>query len=318
MKILRDLFFGIGAALTTTLLVIGAIALAMTEGMVLPASAADLDTPEPTSALETFFPGFATATRRVTPQPNRLVAAATITPTQTCPTPYAWERIITTGDDTLKSLAAARGVSPDLLMEKNCLSSAMLVPNKQLYLPLLAPSPTPLPEMPTDTPEPTPTPTITPVRCGPPRGWLRYSVQPGDTLFRLSAIYSVTVPELQLANCLGWSTNIRTGEILFVPNVTPRYTPSLTPTFTATFTPRPSNTPVAPTTTRTVKPPTPTYTFTPLPTRTFTPVFTPTFTFTPTRTPLPAASATPTPTGTKTPVVTSSPTATFTFTPTGK
>ncbi len=69
--------------------------------------------------------------------------------------------------------------------------------------------------------------------CGPPPGWVKtYVVRPGDTLFRIAVNYSTTTAALQLANCKGSSTNISTGEILWVPNVAP-LTPGVTnvPTF---------------------------------------------------------------------------------------
>jgi len=311
MKNLWDALIGIGAALTTTLLVVGAMALAMTEGMLLPA-AAQPPTAEPPVTLETFFPGFATPTPRPTPT-SRLVIANAKPAAQICSTPSGWERITIAGGDTLTALADARGVSRELLMEKNCLVSANLIANKQLYLPPVPPSQTPQPLTNTVTVAASVTPSFTPVRCGAPRGWVRYTVQLGDTLFRLSTIFSISVPELQLANCLGWSSIIRAGEILYVPNVTPRYTATL------------SATPVPPTATRTLiptsKPSTATFTpipatptFTPVFTATFTPTFTATFTFTPTVTRTP----TPTSTGTNPPVPTSTPTATSTFTLTGK
>jgi LysM repeat protein len=315
MKNLWDALIGIGAALTTTLLVVGAMLLALTEGMVLPA-AAQPPTAEPPVTLETFFPGFATPTPR--PSPTSRLAIATAKPAaQLCSTPSGWERITLAGDDTLTTLAEARGVSRELLMEKNCLVSATLIANKQLYLPPLPPSQTPQPLTNTVTVAASLTPSVTPVRCGAPRGWVRYTVQFGDTLFRLSTIFNVSVPELQLANCLGWSSIIRAGEILYVPNVTPRYTVTL------------SATPVPPTATRTLiptgKPSTATFTpipatrtFTPVFTATFTPVFTATFTTTFTATFTPTDPSTPTATGTNSPAPTSTQTATSTSTPTGK
>lgn len=117
----------------------------------------------------------------------------------------------------------------------------------------------------TGTPLPTQTPTrigITPVPvhtlvpCGSPNNWVVYIVQPGDSLFRISQIYGVTVAELQRANCLGTSTTLHTGQILYVPPwspVAPSSTPPIlvlptstsinTPTDTQVFIP-PSDTPI--------------------------------------------------------------------------
>jgi len=128
---------------------------------------------------------------------------------------------------------------------------------------LRAPSSTPIPpsatalsstdtltEMPgeTDTPQasvtpvplssPTPTGegTATSAPCQTPAGWVRYVVQPGDTLFRLSEAYGITVAQLQKGNCMGSSTLLKVGQILYVPPVPPQPTIVLPPTVTGTAT----------------------------------------------------------------------------------
>ncbi len=78
---------------------------------------------------------------------------------------------------------------------------------------------------------PTESPSLTPTACGPPRGWVLYTVEAGDSLFRLSQKFNVTISELQRANCLT-GTNIRAGQQLYVP-----FVPTPTPTFTATPSP---------------------------------------------------------------------------------
>jgi LysM repeat protein len=75
------------------------------------------------------------------------------------------------------------------------------------------------------------------VPCGSPYTWVVYIVRPGDSLFRLSQVYGVTVAELQQANCLGTTTTLHTGQVLYVPPTAP-FAPSPTlpivvlPTFT--------------------------------------------------------------------------------------
>ena len=44
-----------------------------------------------------------------------------------------------------------------------------------------------------------------------------HTIQAGDTLFSIARFYGVTVEEVQSANGLGDSTDIRVGEILFIP-----------------------------------------------------------------------------------------------------
>lgn len=74
----------------------------------------------------------------------------------------------------------------------------------------------------------TPSVSSTAATCGPPFGWVKtYTVQPGDTLFRIAFNHYTTTAALQRANCKGSSTNISPGEKLWVPNVATR-TPGVT------------------------------------------------------------------------------------------
>lgn len=75
--------------------------------------------------------------------------------------------------------------------------------------------------------------------CDPPGSWIPYLVKPTDSLVRLSAIYQVTIFELQQANCMGESIMVRPGDYIFVPGTTPTSTVSPTPTVTITKTRRP-------------------------------------------------------------------------------
>lgn len=158
-------------------------------------------------------------------------------PPTTCPPPAGWVAYVVQAGDTLENLATRYQVSVETLSQANCLLTASILPGSVLYVP--------------------PTPTRTPVPCGPPRGWVTYVVQAGDTLYRLSQAHGVTVQQLQNANCLGSSTLIRTGQILYVPPgptrtpVTSRTpTPTSTPTGTSTL-PVPSVTPATSTPTLT-------------------------------------------------------------------
>jgi LysM repeat protein len=115
----------------------------------------------------------------------------------------------------------------------------------------------------TETPLPSLTPTAfgntpilihTQVPCGSPNSWVVYIVRPGDSLYRLSQVYGVTIAALQQANCLGTTTTLHTGQLLYVPR-TVVIVPSATlpiivmPTFTPSDTPviiPPSDTPTEP------------------------------------------------------------------------
>ena len=144
-------------------------------------------------------------------------------PPASCPPPLGWSRITVQAGDTLDSIAKEYGTTKEELILANCLITEVIIPGTILYVPGVPPT------------EP-------PIQCGPPAGWIFYTVQPGDTLFSIGLSYGVTVAELQFANCMGSSTLIRAGTRLFVPNV-PTRTPTTESNPPAPATPRPSNTP---------------------------------------------------------------------------
>lgn len=306
MRDLRQAILGIGAALLSVFLVLGSFSIAFTEGGLnkLAFLATQAENPQATRELVlTSLPqpaGFFTAS----PIPTEVViSSATMLPAPgSCPFPGGWFRITVMIGDSLDSLASAYGTTADALSQGNCLVISDLIPGMVLYVP----------ERPTSTPEET---------CGPPPGWVFYTVQYGDTLYRISLMVGVSVYELQLANCMVGQTYLRAGQRLYVPFIPAKArtpTPTLVSTATTTFTPVPTQ--VIPTTVQTTSPTrTPTRTstpsLTPVPTEpaTFTP--TPTSTNTPTETPTPTATSTVTPTSTPTPTPTSSPTLTPSATP---
>ena len=106
---------------------------------------------------------------------------------------------------------------------------------------------------PTSTTSPLPPPTYFPTTppqppagCGPPASWVIYIVQPGDTLYSISRMYSVTVEQLKFANCLT-SNSIYPGQQLYVPNVAPQLpTPTTTSGPVATNTLQPPTIPTNP------------------------------------------------------------------------
>jgi LysM repeat protein len=103
--------------------------------------------------------------------------------------------------ETLDSIAARYGISTAELQNANCMLTKDLLPGVVIYVP--------------------PIRTQTPLPCGAPYGWIVYSVQPGDTLYRLSVTYGTSVVELQRANCLGSSTLLHTGQALYIPDAPP-------------------------------------------------------------------------------------------------
>lgn len=266
-------------------------------------------------------------TTPITFTPTPMFTFTLVPPPASCPPPVGWSPILVQTGDTLDNLAQQYNATTDELILANCLFTEELIPGTILYVPGF-PS------------------TETPIHCGPPSGWILYTVQPGDTLFYISLAFGVSISELQYANCLGSSTLIRTGQRIYVPNVKPRmstasptrriptkpqpsYTPSDVPSLTpttqasATLTPAFTYTRVPSTNTPTIKPtstntpetpsPQPTNTQTQTSTATYTPSETPTSTGTPTpsETPTPSQTLTPEPI----PTDTDSPTPTLTNTP---
>jgi LysM repeat protein len=290
MKVLRDLTFGLLSALASGIIVLGALSLALVEGMaILPPPAADPVIPTLIIQVQAEQPTIKLPSlEEVTPVASTTpTSSATPLPlTNVCPPPTGWVAYVIEPGDTVEQLARLHRITPQTLRDANCLSSDMLLPAYILYLPALPP---------TSTPVVIP-PTMTAVPCGPPWSWVPYIVRPGDTLFKLSLAYGVSVPQIQFANCMGTSTYIRYGQTLYLPYFIPINTPF--PTATKTFTPTattavPTGIIITPTITRTTPP---TFTFTPLPTLTLTPTLAPSATFTATQTPLPTATFTATPT----------------------
>lgn len=237
MQSLRQLGGGVIIALISVILVIGGISLALSES--LPAQATPTPIP-PTISLEfptaTFTPSL-TGIESPTPLITTTLGTApvdTLFPTNTlfvqpsCNPPSGWIRILTQSGDTVYSLAQRYKTTAESLGAANCLSSFDIPAGLALYVP--------------------PVPTVTVIPCGPPAGYVRrHRVQPGENLFRIALSYGITYPVLQRANCMGSSTTIYAGQLLWVPNV-PTRTPvpgvTIIPTF-PTFTP--SNTPPSPT-----------------------------------------------------------------------
>lgn len=302
MKKIRQVLLGIGAALLSVLMVLGSFSIAFTEGGLVNLAALQLTaslTPGATQMLPlTSVPQSeftATPVLDLTEHPE---ASVTEKPTETlsCPPPEGWVLITVAPGDTLESLAEAYRTTPAQLKAENCLISDTVLTGSTLFVP----------GMPTSTPSPIPTLATT---CSPPAGWLPYTIRVGDTLFTIGLLVGASVDVLQSANCMGDRTDIRAGEILFVPFIPANIrTPTPVSTKTATVPPlAETRTPTAPATLTQAAPatrtPTPSLTIAPVNTVTQTPTATATMTptTTSTATPTATATATPTPTDTLTP-----------------
>lgn len=286
MKSVRSGIIGFLSVLFSGAVVFGALSLGALEGtLTLPPTS----TVRPTLPIPNLTPiGMVSSPTIVPFSPTPLPATQTV-----CPPPPGWVVYVVRSGDTLSNLASQRSVTLEQILQANCLATQLILPDTQIYLP---PQPVSTQLIPTLSATFLNTATLRPV-CGPPPGWIRYTVQVGDTLTRLSGLYRVTVWQLRTANCLV-SDLIRAGSRLWVPNVA-----------TSTFTAGPPDQDDTPTPLPTV---TQTHTIVPsLPaTSTATATGTPTSTSTSTSTIIPIPTGTPTPTATSTiqPTSTSTPT----------
>ncbi len=217
MRNVRQVVLGIVIAVVSLGLTVGALALSMAEG----SSYTSGFTATPTTTLSP-VPSLTPTQQTPTPQVVTATAATpsetptlTSTPT-TCPTPLGWMPYTVQSGDTLDGLAAKYKRTTAEISQANCLGVNGLQPGMTIYLP--------------------PLPTRTPVPCGRPAGWVQYVVMPGDTLYRLSQAYAVTVTELQRANCMT-STLLHVYQTLFVPPWAPIETPTYPPFIYDTETP---------------------------------------------------------------------------------
>ncbi len=140
----------------------------------------------------------------------------------------------------------------------------------------------------------------TTIVCGPPPGWVIYTAQAGDNLFRLSLRYGTSISALQQANCLT-DISISAGQRLYVPPVVVITNTAIIPSASAvptvsSATPTPTDTLTA-TASATDTQPAPSATPSPTATLASTDTATslPTSTNTPTATDTPTATNTPTP-----------------------
>lgn len=252
MKNFRELFGGLFMAVLTGLIVLGALTLSLVEGASSPV--------EPPRATET---PFELPTYQVVQTTASVpTGTPTVTATIACVRPIGWIEHIVQFGDSLAGLAEQTGLTTARLREANCLLSDELLTGAVLFLPEIQPTATSLFAT-----------SSTQVKCGPPLGWVSYRVQSKDTLYRLSQDFGVSVAQLQFANCMGSSTFLRTGDMIYVPNTATR-TPDISATPTGTKEPTSTSTPeiVSPTETPTETPvETPTPDFTAIPTEIPTP-----------------------------------------------
>jgi len=214
MKALRQMGSGFIIGAISLLLVIGGISLSLAESSTpsLPPTPSPIPT---TFAVEFASPlpsAVSSPTQIIVPTDTAFIEAPTATLAQsiTCTIPGGWVAITVGANDTLYSIAERYKTTADNLNTSNCLNGLVPGPGSIIYVP--------------------PVPTVTVIPCGPPSSWIKaYTVKTGDNLYRVSLLYRTSVAQLQSANCMGSSTIIHIGQLLWVPNVA-----TSTPVFTAT------------------------------------------------------------------------------------
>jgi len=279
---LRQIGGSLLLAMFSVALVVGGISLALAESYV-PVFPTPTETPAS-------VPIFNTPTAQpVALSTNTLpVASNTVPPPTACPPPAGWLPITVQPGEDLATLALRYHSDSATLSSANCLFSNNLPTGSIIYVP--------------------PVPTNTPIPCGPPAGWIRYTVRVGNTLSSLSQAFGVSNSQLRFANCIPANQYyLATGQSIWVPNIATR-----TPRATATATLTPVSI-IFPTLTRTATltlPPTASNVPTSTMTATNVPTFTATATIASPSTPTSSPTTPPTATATITALPTSTPTVT--------
>ena len=242
MKNFRQVLLGFFVAFASIGLIVGSFSLSLAEANINSA-------PVPTETLQPTEPAtlqpLTPTPVAPTPSPTRTRTRTpswtpSLTPTPTiCELPLGWVYYVVSPGDTLDRIGEYYQISSAELQQANCLPTTELPAGSGIYVPPLS--------------------IQTPVACGAPSSWIIYNVQPGDTLYRLSLSYGITVGELQRGNCMGSSTFLRVGQRIYVPPWAARTPiPTLpwivTPADTQTNTPEIGTPNVAPTETPTSLP----------------------------------------------------------------
>ncbi len=221
---------GIGLWMISLVVVTGSLVLSLTEGGLLRPNRSANEPAEPTPAPEQA--GESETVSEVLPSPTfppspTLTATSTESPTPTCAYPTGWVQVTLTGEISLDSLALQYGIRPEEILQANCLTAEQLSANSLIYLPPATITPT---ATATEKPrKPKATEPGKAAKCGPPPGWVIYTVQKGDTLYGIAVQSGASVAQLQWANCLGNSTTVRAGQKLYVPRLPQGKLPTATP-----------------------------------------------------------------------------------------
>ncbi|NJN80391.1 MAG: LysM peptidoglycan-binding domain-containing protein [Anaerolineales bacterium] len=212
---LRELGTALIVAFASIGLIFGALSISLVEFIpeatatatfALPASPVPVTATSTLPPTATLDPALATAT---------FTATNTVSASSSCQPPVGWIPIVIQLNDTLDTLSTRYRIDKNVLRNANCLVSDNLISGTLFFVP--------------------PAPTSTFVACVPGAvGWVKsYTVVKDDTMYAISGNYYTTVTLLKSVNCKT-TDQIKTGEILWVPNVATRTPyPTLLPGVTA-------------------------------------------------------------------------------------
>ena len=137
---------------------------------------------------------------------------------ENCELNTSWNPKIIKIGETLSTIAFSSGITISELAEGNCIKTTERLSVGAVVF----------------APEPKPFQSSINIACGPPVGWITYTIQGTETLSDVAGAYQATIKSMQLSNCLGNSQAVFIGMVLFVPNVIPvtlTPMPTITPTF---------------------------------------------------------------------------------------
>jgi LysM repeat protein len=137
MKVLRDLTFGLLSAIASGVIVLGALSLALIEGLPLQPT---IDSSSITSIPQVHSQAQEQVIGTITPTTPTVTTAAPAPALPTaCPSPTGWVLYTIQPGDSVQQLAEQHDITPDTLRDANCLGSDVLLPTYTLYLPALPP-----------------------------------------------------------------------------------------------------------------------------------------------------------------------------------
>ena len=121
--------------------------------------------------------------------------------------------------DTLYKIARRFGVTVDAIVKAtNIANPSLIKPGQVLVIPATGATPAPMPS-PVPAPPPAPARSFTPSPSPQPlpAGATMYTIQPGDTLYRISRKYGVSVDAIITTNNIANPSRVKPGQVLAIP-----------------------------------------------------------------------------------------------------